>query len=536
MRLKQLITLTAASTLVAASMALPMGMGASAAGQSTHNQISFSDMSQASWATEDVAQLAAQGIIRGVGDGRFAPNAPLTRDEALALIVRALGAGQSGRGVTLQFTDDAYIPAWATRDLEVAVSMGILPNSGTLNPTGVATRQQVIVWLIAAMGLNTQAASTSTADLSGFTDANQITPSAEGAMALAVQLGLLKGTSSTTIDPNGTLTRAEMAAMLARGQRRFGAPPSSTSSALVVGTVSSVALAAGTSNGEATIGTVTVTEADGTVAIIPVASSSLVYENNQSVALSTLAQGDQVAVAEDAAGNAILIAVETTQSVTTSGNNGNEVEDQSESQNGQENESEDQQQAVEGTISAISSTSLTLTLQGNGDNSQDDQGDNSQGQSVTGQTYGQTVTGQTYTYTLAPDAAAIFHGTAVPLSSVTVGSEVNLHLDSANQVSLIIVQKQQASISGTIVAIGEDSNILVQEADGTQVAVKTGDQVTITDPSGNPLAANQLAVGDVVNVSGTMGEEGLKASTIQVTTMVQGSSSSSDQSSTSSDS
>ena len=532
MRLKPLITLAAGSALVAASMALPMGLSASAAAQSAHNQVSFRDMTQAPWATEDVAQLAAQGIIRGVGNGLFAPNAPLTRDEALALIVRALGAGQSGQGVTLQFTDDANIPAWATRDLEVAVAMGILPNSGTLNPTGAATRQQVIVWLIAAMGLNAQAASTSTADLSGFTDANQISPSAMGAMALAVQLGLLKGTSATTISPNGTITRAQMAAMLARGQRRFGAPPSSTSSALVVGTVSSVAAATGTSNGEATIGTVTVTEADGTIAIIPVASSALVYENNQSVALSTLTQGDQVAVAEDGLGNAILIAVENSQSVTTSSNNGNEVENQNENQNGQESEGQEQeQQAVEGTVSAISSTSLTLTLQG--DNSQ---GDDGQGQTVTGQTYGSTVTGQTYTYTLAPDVAAIFHGTAIPVNSVTVGSKVNVHLDSSNQVSLIIVQKEQASISGTITAIGEDSKVLVQEADGTEVAVKTGDHTTITDPSGNPLQANQLAVGDVVNVSGTMGEEGLGASTIQVTTMVQGSSTSSgDQSGGSSD-
>ncbi|MHB1981503.1 MAG: S-layer homology domain-containing protein [Sulfobacillus sp.] len=508
MRLRQVITLVAGSALVAAGMALPMGSSAFAAGQTGGNQVSFRDMGQASWATEDVAQLAAQGIIKGVGNGLFAPNAPLTRDEALALIVRALGNGQSGTGVTLEFTDDANIPAWATHSMEVAVQMGVLANSGTLNPTAVATRQQVIVWLISAMGLNTQAQSTSSADLAAFTDASQIPAQDMGAMALAVQLGLIKGTSATTISPNGTITRAQMAAMLARGQRRYGAPPATTSSSLVVGTVSGVSIASGTSNGEATIGTVTVTEADGTIAIIPVASSSIVYENNQSASLSALNSGDQVAVAEDAAGNAILVAVENT--TTTSG---------SQNANG-----EQEQQAVEGTVSAITSTSLTLTLQGNGDSSE---GDGSQGQSVTGQTYGQTVTGQTYTYTLASDAAAIFHGLSIPLSQVTVGSQVNVHLNASGQASLIIVQKQQATISGTIIGLGEDQKILIQEADGTTVSVKTDHQATITDPSGNPLNVNQLAVGDVVTVSGTMGEEGLRATTIQVTTEVQGSTSSS---------
>jgi len=510
MRLRQVITLVAGSALVAAGMALPMGSSAFAAGQSGGNQVAFRDMGQASWATEDVAQLAAQGIIKGVGNGLFAPNAPLTRDEALALIVRALGNGQSGTGVTLQFTDDANIPAWATHSIEVAVQMGVLANSGTLNPTAVATRQQVIVWLISAMGLNTQAQSTSSADLAAFTDASQIPAQDMGAMALAVQLGLIKGTSATTISPNGTITRAQMAAMLARGQRRYGSPPSTTSSSLVVGTVSGVSVASGTSNGEATIGTVTVTEADGTIAIIPVASSSIVYENNQSVSLTALKTGDKVAVAEDAAGNAILVAVENTAATTTSG--------------GQGTTGEQEQQAVEGTVSTMTSTSLTLTLQGNGDNSQ---GDGSQGQTVTGQTYGQTVTGQTYTYTLAPDAAAIFHGLSIPLSQVTAGSQVNVHLNASGQASLIIVQKQQATISGTIIGLGEDSNVLVQEADGTTVSVKTDHQATITDPSGNPLNVNQLAVGDVVTVSGTMGEEGLRATTIQVTTEVQGSTSSS---------
>ncbi len=511
MRLRHGITMACGFVLVAAGMALPMGSGAFAAGQSQGAQVSFRDMNQAPWATEDVAQLAAQGIIKGVGNGMFAPNAPLTRDEALALIVRALGNGQSGTGVTLQFTDDANIPAWATRTLEVAVQMGVLSNSGTLNPSSAATREQVIVWLISAMGLNAQAQSTSTADLANFTDQSQILPQDMGAMALAVQLGLLKGTSATTISPNGTITRAQMAAMLARGQRRYGAPPSSTSSALVVGTVSGVTLASGTSNGEATVGAVTVTEQDGTIAIIPVASSSIVYENNQAQALSSLTTGDQVAVAEDGAGNAILIAVENTTTTSLSGSG---------------NANEQEQQAVEGTVTAVTSTSLTLTAQGSQDQQDHSEGDGSQGQSVTGQTYGQTVSGQTYTYTLAPDAAAIFQGLSIPLSQVTVGSQVNVHLNSSGQASLIIVQKQQASVSGTIVGIGEDQKILIQEAGGTTVAVKSGDHTTITDPNGNPLSMNQLAVGDVVSVSGTMGEEGLRASTIQVTTEVQGSTSS----------
>lgn len=178
-----------------------------------------------------------------------------------------------------------------------------------------------------------------------------------------------------------------------------------------------------------------------------------------------------------------------------------------------------QAMAAEGTVSAISSTSLTLTLQGGGDQAN--------GQSVTGQTYGPTVTGQTYTYTLASPLTVTYRGQMLALSNLTVGSQVNLHLNSSGAVSLIVVQRLAETVSGTIVSIDKGHRITVQEANGTQVEVKLKERATISGVGGATLDANQLAVGDAVTASGISQEKGLLATSLDVTMMVTSSTTSS---------
>ena len=57
---------------------------------------------------------------------------------------------------------------------------------------------------------------TARGDLSGYTDADQISPYAMDAMAWASGEGLFTGTSATTLDPAGTTTRAQAATVLMR--------------------------------------------------------------------------------------------------------------------------------------------------------------------------------------------------------------------------------------------------------------------------------------------------------------------------------
>ncbi|MDR2357450.1 MAG: S-layer homology domain-containing protein, partial [Oscillospiraceae bacterium] len=53
-------------------------------------------------------------------------------------------------------------------------------------------------------------------NLSGYTDAGEISDWAQDAMAWAVSRGLITGRTATTLVPQGTATRAEAATMLKR--------------------------------------------------------------------------------------------------------------------------------------------------------------------------------------------------------------------------------------------------------------------------------------------------------------------------------
>ena len=52
--------------------------------------------------------------------------------------------------------------------------------------------------------------------LSSYSDASSVPAYARGAMSVMVQSGILAGTAAGKLEPNRTMTRAEMAVVLAR--------------------------------------------------------------------------------------------------------------------------------------------------------------------------------------------------------------------------------------------------------------------------------------------------------------------------------
>ena len=62
------------------------------------------------------------------------------------------------------------------------------------------------------MGIDT----TARADLSGYTDADQIMPHAQDAMAWAVAEEIISGMTQTTLAPNGLANRAQIATIISR--------------------------------------------------------------------------------------------------------------------------------------------------------------------------------------------------------------------------------------------------------------------------------------------------------------------------------
>ena len=104
----------------------------------------FSDVTSDSWYASAVAWAAEKGIVSGYGDGRFGPNDLITREQLAIMLWRYAGS-PAPSAQALDFPDAGSASGYALEALRWAVENGIISGygSGQLAPQGLATRAQV---------------------------------------------------------------------------------------------------------------------------------------------------------------------------------------------------------------------------------------------------------------------------------------------------------------------------------------------------------------------------------------------------------
>ena len=87
---------------------------------------SFMDVKASDWFARYLAVGEKQGLIYGFPDKTFRPSQPISRIEATAIVVRALGLSDVARRWSdkdVGFLDYAQIPKWARGDVNVATTL-----------------------------------------------------------------------------------------------------------------------------------------------------------------------------------------------------------------------------------------------------------------------------------------------------------------------------------------------------------------------------------------------------------------------------
>lgn len=103
----------------------------------------FTDVADGAWYAAPVNWAAANDVVSGVGDRRFAPDESITREQLAAILYRYAKA-PAARGDLNGFTDGDAVSLWAQDAVIWAVAEGILAgDNGKLNPAGNATRAEV---------------------------------------------------------------------------------------------------------------------------------------------------------------------------------------------------------------------------------------------------------------------------------------------------------------------------------------------------------------------------------------------------------
>ncbi len=171
----------------------------------------FYDVPAGSWYEDAVYWAWSRGIAAGVGENRFAPNAPVTREEFAAFLYRyeadlfeqwmkaesegeESAAAAAAETETTEETDEAAAAnaAAAEESSEEEAAMAAAPSAFSFEETYVP------------------------GDLSRFGDEAAISDWARTPLAWAVGQGLFVGNDKGELEPGKYMTRAEAAAVLAR--------------------------------------------------------------------------------------------------------------------------------------------------------------------------------------------------------------------------------------------------------------------------------------------------------------------------------
>lgn len=156
---------------------------------------SFYDLDASRWYHEAIDWAYNLGLMNGTTKSTFGPNAAATRAQTWTMLARI--AGQDTRRSS----------TWYEVGQKWAMNLGI--TDGT-NPMGSLTREQLAAMLYRYVG------SPAVNGTLTFTDSTNVSTWARNAMIWAVQNGILDGVGGNRLNPKGTTTRAQAAAIFMR--------------------------------------------------------------------------------------------------------------------------------------------------------------------------------------------------------------------------------------------------------------------------------------------------------------------------------
>ena len=156
---------------------------------------SFYDLDASRWYHEAIDWAYNLGLMNGTTKSTFGPNAAATRAQTWTMLARI--AGQDTRRSS----------TWYEVGQKWAMNLGI--TDGT-NPMGSLTREQLAAMLYRYVG------SPAVNGTLTFTDSANVSAWARNAMIWAVQNGILDGVGGNRLNPKGTTTRAQAAAIFMR--------------------------------------------------------------------------------------------------------------------------------------------------------------------------------------------------------------------------------------------------------------------------------------------------------------------------------
>ena len=182
----------------------------------------FTDVKEEDWFYEAVKYVVQKGLFAGTSETTFEPNLTMTRSMLVTVLYRLAGSPEVEG--TSKFSDVApnayYTDAviWATQN-------GIVGgyDNGLFGTTDPISREQMAT-ILYRYAQHMEYDVSLVKGLNDYTDSNQVSSYAVRAMQWAVANEIIYGTSSTTLSPQGSATRSQVAVILMRFDEEIAVP------------------------------------------------------------------------------------------------------------------------------------------------------------------------------------------------------------------------------------------------------------------------------------------------------------------------
>ena len=173
----------------------------------------FKDIKDTDWYYESVKSGVEKGLFQGVSETEFAPSWSLTRGMLVTILYRYENASTTEKAQFVDVNPEMYYSspiAWASKN---GIVNGV--GEGKFSPEESITRQDLIT-IIYRYIMKKHGSLTNQSDVSYFEDSNVISYYAKEPISWAIGNTVLPKRDNNTIAPTAAATRAEMAVVMHR--------------------------------------------------------------------------------------------------------------------------------------------------------------------------------------------------------------------------------------------------------------------------------------------------------------------------------
>lgn len=197
--------------ILAVASCLSLAVGASAANTTTRKATDFRDYDRTAWYAEAVSAAVDNGLLYGKSATVIDPNGDMTRAEMAAIINRSFGCYKAAD--ISQYKDVAK-SKWYYKDVAMAVQMGTYNgrSNSTMAPDAPISRQEAMTVVARALELDYDAYAKT--DLSAFSDHSEISGWALPYVRAMIGADYIHGRGKV-LAPLDNITRAEFAQIFA---------------------------------------------------------------------------------------------------------------------------------------------------------------------------------------------------------------------------------------------------------------------------------------------------------------------------------